>query len=163
MAETSSMLTVGKDAPKFELPSSTGQAISLDDFKGKKIVVLYFYPRADTPGCTKEACGFRDALADYEKARVAVLGISPDPLKAVEKFAQKFHLNFPLLADEDHAVAQRYGVWAEKSMYGKKYWGVARTTFVIGKDGRILHVFEKVKPEGHDREVLAWLKENGLK
>ena len=163
MAEGSSVVAAGKAAPGFELPASTGQTIRLDDFKGKKIVVLYFYPRADTPGCTKEACGFRDALADYEKARVAVLGISPDPIKAVEKFAQKFHLNFPLLADEDHSVAERYGVWAEKSMYGKKYWGVARTTFVIGKDGKVLHVFEKVKPEGHDAEVLDWLKENGLR
>jgi peroxiredoxin Q/BCP len=163
MAETSWVPTAGKAAPRFELPASTGQTISLEDFKGKKNVVLYFYPRADTPGCTKEACGFRDALAEYDKANVAVLGISPDSRKAVEKFAQKFHLNFPLLADEDHAVAQRYGVWAEKSMYGKKYWGVARTTFVIGKDGKILHVFEKVKPEGHDGEVLGWLKENGLK
>src|SRR5207247_8016295 len=111
MAEMSSVPASGTAAPKFELPSSSGQTISLEDFKAKKIVVLYFYPRADTPGCTKEACGFRDALADYEKARVAVLGISPDPLKAVAKFGQKFHLNFPLLADEDHAVAERYGVW----------------------------------------------------
>src|SRR5438552_9701374 len=135
MSQATAVPGVGAISPKFELPSSTGQTISLEDFKGKKIVVLYFYPRADTPGCTKEACGFRDALADYENARVAVLGVSPDPVKAVEKFAQKFHLSFPLLADEDHAVAQRYCVWTQKSMYGKKYWGVARTTFVIGKDG----------------------------
>src|SRR5437016_12338439 len=119
MSQASAVPSVGAIAPKFELPSSTCQTISLDDFKGKRIVVLYFYPRADTPGCTKEACGFRDALADYEKARVAVLGVSPDPVKAVGKFAQKFHLNFPLLADENHAVAQRYGVWTQKSMYGK--------------------------------------------
>ena len=150
---------VGKAAPQFSLAASNGQTISLADFKGKKSVVLYFYPRADTPGCTKEACGFRDALADYDKANVAVLGISPDPVKAVEKFAGKFELNFPLLADADHAVAEKYGVWVEKSMYGKKYWGAARSTFVIGKDGKIRHVFEKVKPEGHDQEVLAWLKE----
>jgi peroxiredoxin Q/BCP len=147
-------------APAFELPASTGRTIALADFKGKQIVVLYFYPKADTPGCTKQACGFRDALADYDKAKVAVLGISPDPVKAVEKFGKKFTLNFPLLADEDHAVAERYGVWVEKSMYGRKYWGAARTTFVIGKDGKILHIFEKVKPEGHDAEVLAWLKEH---
>ena len=151
---------VGEAAPKFSLPASNGETISLDDFKGKRTVVLYFYPKADTPGCTKEACGFRDAAADYDKAKVAVLGISPDPVSAVDKFAGKFHLNFPLLADEDHAVAERYGVWVEKSMYGKKYWGAARTTFVIGKDGKILHVFEKVKPEGHDREVLEWIKQN---
>ena len=151
---------VGTPAPAFTLPASNGQTISLADYKDRKTVVLYFYPKADTPGCTKEACGFRDAIADYDKANVAVLGISPDPVKAVDKFAGKFTLNFPLLADADHAVAERYGQWVEKSMYGKKYWGAARTTFVIGKDGRVLHVFEKVKPEGHDQEVLAWLKEH---
>jgi len=151
---------VGKPAPAFELPSSTGKEIALSDFKGKQTVVLYFYPRADTPGCTKEACGFRDALADYDRARVAVLGISPDPSEDVTKFSQKFHLNFPLLADADHAVAEKYGVWQEKNMYGKKYWGVARTTFLIGKDGKVWHVFQKVKPDGHDQEVLSWLREN---
>jgi peroxiredoxin Q/BCP len=160
MSVAPTMPTVGKPAPAFELPSSTGKSISLNDYTGKQIVVLYFYPKADTPGCTKEACGFRDALADYDRAKVAVLGISPDPVKAVEKFAGKFTLNFPLLADEDHAVAEKYGVWVEKSMYGRKYWGVARVTFVIGKDGKVLHVFEKVKPEGHDQEVLGWLKEH---
>jgi peroxiredoxin Q/BCP len=160
MPETNTMPAVGQPAPKFSLPASGGRTISLDDFKGKQVVVLYFYPKADTPGCTKEACGFRDALADYDKAKIAVLGISPDPVKAVDKFAGKFTLNFPLLADEDHAVTEKYGVWVEKSMYGRKYWGAARVTFVIGKDGKVLHVFEKVKPEGHDQEVLAWLKEN---
>ena len=154
----SNVPAVGQVAPTFTLSASNGQTISLADYKGKKVVVLYFYPKADTPGCTKEACGFRDALADYDKANVAVLGISPDPVKAVDKFSGKFSLNFPLLADADRAVTEKYGQWVEKSMYGKKYWGAARTTFVIGKDGRILHVFEKVKPEGHDQEVLAWLK-----
>jgi peroxiredoxin Q/BCP len=151
---------IGKPAPKFNLPSSEGRTISLSDFKGTKTVVLYFYPRADTPGCTKEACGFRDALADYDKAHIAVLGISPDETKDVEKFAAKFHLNFPLLADADHSIADAYGVWQEKSMYGKKYFGVARTTFVINLDGKIQHVLEKVKPEGHDQEVLKWMREN---
>jgi len=155
----SSIPEVGKAAPDFKLASSTGETISLTGFKGKKTVVLYFYPKADTPGCTKEACGFRDALADYDQANVAVLGISPDPVEDVTKFGTKFHLNFPLLADPDHAVTENYGVWQEKSMYGKTYMGAARTTFVIGKDGKILHVFEKVKPEGHDQEVLTWLKE----
>jgi peroxiredoxin Q/BCP len=150
---------IGQPAPQFKLQASTGEAISLAGFKGKKTVVLYFYPRADTPGCTKEACGFRDALADYNQADVAVLGISPDPVDDVTKFGEKFHLNFPLLADPDHAVTEQYGVWQEKSMYGKKYMGAARTTFVIGKDGAIRHIFEKVKPEGHDQEVLAWLKQ----
>jgi peroxiredoxin Q/BCP len=152
---------VGAKAPSFKLPASNGETISLADFAGEKSVVLYFYPRADTPGCTKEACGFRDALADYDRANVAVLGISPDPVEAVTKFAGKFHLNFPLLADADHAVTEKYGVWQEKSMYGRKYWGAARTTFVIDRAGRIAHVFEKVKPDGHDREVLQWLKSVG--
>jgi peroxiredoxin Q/BCP len=151
---------IKKSAPKFDLPSSTGKNISLEQFKGKQTVVLYFYPRADTPGCTKEACGFRDALADYDKAKVAVLGISPDPEKDVTKFKDKFHLNFPLLADADHAITEKYGAWQEKSMYGKKYMGAARITFVIGTDGKVRHVFEKVKPEGHDQEVLKWLQEN---
>jgi peroxiredoxin Q/BCP len=154
------MPPIGKPAPKFSLESSTGKTIALEDFKGNQTVVLYFYPKADTPGCTKESCGFRDALADFEKKKIAVLGISPDPVKAVDKFAKKFELNFPLLADEDHAISEKYGVWVEKSMYGKKYMGVARTTFVIGKDGKIAHVFEGVKPDGHDQEVLAWVKEN---
>jgi len=152
------MPKIGSPAPAFKLQSSKGETISLSSFKGKQTVVLYFYPRADTPGCTKEACGFRDALAEYDKAKVAVLGISPDPVDDVTKFGNKFHLNFPLLADADHSVAELYGVWQEKSMYGKKYMGAARTTFVIGKDGKIMHIFEKVKPEGHDQEVLQWLK-----
>ena len=149
---------VGSPAPAFQLPSSDGRTISLADFKGSKTVVLYFYPKADTPGCTTEACAFRDALADYDKAHVAVLGISPDPIDAVTAFARKFHLNFPLLADADHSIAQQYGVWALKSMYGKSYWGALRTTFVIDRSGKIAHVFEKVKPDGHDRQVLEWLK-----
>jgi peroxiredoxin Q/BCP len=160
MPASNGLPEVGKAAPKFKLPASTGSTISLDDFKNKQTVVLYFYPRADTPGCTTEACAFRDALADYDKAKVAVLGISPDPVKDVTKFAEKFHLNFPLLADEDHAVCDKYGVWQEKSMYGKKYWGAARTTFVIAKDGKLLHVFEKVKPAGHDQQVLEWIQQN---
>ena len=152
-------LVAGVAAPQFDLPASTGKTLNLSHFKGKT-VVLYFYPKADTPGCTKEACGFRDAAADYDAAKVAVLGISPDPVEAVRKFSEKHHLNFPLLADGDHAVAEKYGVWVEKSMYGKKYMGADRVTFVIGPDGKIAHVFEKVKPEGHDQQVLAWLKGN---
>jgi peroxiredoxin Q/BCP len=158
----SGTIAAGKVAPKFHLPASTGETIELAKFAGKKVVVLYFYPRADTPGCTKEACGFRDAHAEFDKAKVAVLGISPDPVEDVTSFANKFSLNFPLLADADHAIAEKYGVWQEKSMYGKKYMGVARTTFVIGKDGHIAHVFEKVKPEGHDLEVLNWLKDKKM-
>lgn len=156
MPDAPSYPAVGSPAPAFALPSSTGEDVELADFKGKT-VVLYFYPRADTPGCTKEACGFRDAIASYKKLSVPVLGISPDPVKDVEKFATKFDLNFPLLADEDHAVCEQYGVWQEKSMYGKAYMGAARITFVVGPDGKVRHVFEKVKPERHDQEVLAWL------
>ena len=150
-------LQVGDKAPAFKLPASSGETIDLSDYKGKK-VVLYFYPRADTPGCTKEACGFRDAIASYKKLGVPVFGISPDPVKDVTAFAEKFKLNFPLLADEDHAVTEKYGTWQEKSMYGKKYMGVARTTFIIGPDGKVAHLIDKVKPEGHDQEVLALLK-----
>jgi peroxiredoxin Q/BCP len=123
-------------------------------------VVVYFYPRADTPGCTKEACGFSDAIATYKKLSVPVIGISPDPVKDVTKFAEKFKLKFPLLADEDHSVCDKYGIWQEKSMYGRKYMGAARVTFIIDKNGKIAHIFEKVKPEGHDKEVLEWLKAN---
>jgi peroxiredoxin Q/BCP len=155
---SSTIPAAGQPAPSFKLPSSTGETIDLAALRGKT-VVLYFYPKADTPGCTKEACGFRDAITSYQKLGVPVFGVSPDPVKDVTKFAEKFNLNFPLLADADHAVAERYGVWQEKSMYGKKYMGVARTTFVIGPDGKIQHVFEKVKPEGHDAEVLERLKQ----
>jgi len=154
----STTLKPGTKAPTFKLPSSTGEVIDLSTYKDKT-VVLYVYPKADTPGCTKEACGFRDAIAGYEKLGVPVFGLSPDPEKDVTKFAKKFDLNFPLLADEDHAVTDAYGAWVEKSMYGKKYMGAARTTFII-KGGKIVHVFEKVKPEGHDAEVLEWLKAN---
>jgi peroxiredoxin Q/BCP len=150
-------MTIGDKAPAFKLLASNGETIDLSDYKGKK-VILYFYPRADTPGCTKEACGFRDAIAGYKKLGVPVFGISPDPIKDVQKFSDKFKLNFPLLADEDHAVTEKYGQWVEKSMYGKKYMGAARTTFVIDENGQIEHVFEKVKPEGHDQEVLEYLR-----
>ncbi len=150
---------VGEAAPAFKLESSSGETIDSSKLKGKPFV-LFFYPKADTPGCTKEACGFRDAIAGYKKLSAAVFGISPDPLKDVEKFAKKFDLNFPLLADEDHAIAEKYGTWQEKSMYGKTYMGVARTTFIVDKNGKVARVFEKVKPDGHDQEVLTWLNEN---
>jgi peroxiredoxin Q/BCP len=149
----------GSKAPDFTLATADGSKISLTDLSGKKAVVLYFYPKADTPGCTKEACGFRDALGQYKKMDVAVLGVSPDPVEDIKKFADKYSLPFPLLADADHAVCERYGVWTEKNMYGRKYWGAARTTFII-QDGTIVKVFQNVKPDGHEEEVLAWLREN---
>ena len=144
-------------APDFELPASNGQTIRLKDLKGKN-VVIYFYPKDDTPGCTVEACAFRDSHKDIEKQNAVVLGVSPDGLKAHDKFIQKFGLPFTLLADEAKQMAQDYGVWVEKSMYGKKYMGVARTTFVIDTQGKVAKIFEKVKPEGHDKEVLEALK-----
>ncbi len=143
-------------APVFTLPATTGANINLAAFKGK-IVVLYFYPRDDTPGCTKEACNFRDGIKALEKAGAVVLGVSPDSVVCHEKFRQKFHLPFPLLADVDHAVAEKYGVWKEKSMYGKKYMGLERSTFIINAEGRIAKIFSKVKVENHLQEVLAAL------
>lgn len=147
------MLTPGTKAPPFSLPSDSGETIELSDLKGKK-VVLYFYPKDDTSGCTVEACEFRDNWAAVKKAGAVVMGVSPDGVASHAKFKGKFELPFPLLADESHAVAERYGVWGEKSMYGRKYFGINRTTFVIDEEGRILKVFEKVKPKGHAAQVL---------
>src|SRR3989338_581714 len=150
-------LKEGAKAPEFTLPSSTGKEISLKDFKGKNRVVLYFYPKDDTPGCTVEACSFRDGIKKIEAEGTVVLGISPDGVSSHNKFIEKFKLPFILLSDEDKKVCEAYGVWVKKSMYGKEYMGVARTTFVIGKDGRIEKIFEKVKPEGHTDEVLSFV------
>lgn len=150
------MLQPGDPAPDFTLSDQHGDPVSLSGLHGQT-VVLYFYPKADTPGCTKQACGVRDHRADYERAGAVVLGVSPDPVKAVTKFDDKYGLGFPLLADEDHQVAEAYGVWVQKSMYGRTYMGNERTTFVIGPDGRIAQVLRKVKPDEHDELVLAGL------
>lgn len=155
-----SELKVGSKAPDFTVLTDAGQKLRLASLKGKK-VVLYFYPKADTPGCTKEACGFRDEMPRIETANTVVLGASPDPVIAVAKFKQKHSLPFTLLADEDHAVAEKYGVWVEKSMYGKTYMGVERTTFVIGTDGKIASIFRKVKVDGHTEEVMAAVQAAG--
>lgn len=149
--------SVGIKAPNFKLPASNGQTIALKDLKDKN-VVIYFYPKDDTPGCTVEACGFRDIHKEIEKLNTVVLGVSPDGLKSHDKFIQKFKLPFILLADEEKKMANDYGVWIEKSMYGKKYMGVARTTFIIDAGGKIVKVFEKVTPKEHDKEVLEVLK-----
>jgi len=146
----------GDPAPDFELPDQDGNPVRLSDFRGSP-VVLYFYPKADAPGCTTQACGIRDHGADYEAAGAVVLGVSPDPVKAVKKFADKQSLNFRLLADEDHSVCELYGVWAEKSNYGRTYWGALRTTFVIDEEGVVRHVIPNVSPKTHDDEVLAAL------
>jgi peroxiredoxin Q/BCP len=150
------MVEVGQPAPDFELPDQNGEPVTLSSLRGQKVVV-YFYPKADTPGCTTQACGIRDHAADYDAADAVVLGISPDPVNRVKKFADKYDLGFTLLADEDHAVAEAYGVWVEKSMYGRTYWGNERTTFVIDPDGRVAEVLRKVKPAQHDDLVLAAL------
>ena len=156
--ESTTMLDVNDKAPDIKLEDENGKEVSLKDFKGKT-VVLYFYPRADTPGCTKEACEFRDTYKQMQKTGAVLLGASPDTPKAQKKFQEKFHLPFTLLADADKKLCNAFGVIQEKNMYGKKVMGVARTTFIIGPDGKIKHVFHKVKPEGHSEEVLAYLKQ----
>jgi thioredoxin-dependent peroxiredoxin len=150
------MLKSGVKAPEFSLAADDGSTVALKDLRGQP-VVLYFYPKDDTPGCTKEACEFRDSWRDVQRAGAVVLGVSPDSAASHEKFKRKYNLPFPLLADPDHAVAAAYGAWGEKSMYGRKYEGILRTTFLIDREGRIARVFEKVKPEGHAAEVLAAL------
>jgi peroxiredoxin Q/BCP len=147
------MVAVGAKAPDFRMPDQDGNIHRLSDYKGKP-VVLYFYPKDDTPGCAKEACSFRDSFAEFKRAGVMVLGVSIDDGISHAKFRQKYNLPFTLLSDTDKKVVAAYGVWVEKQNYGKKYWGIARTTFLIGKNGDIIHVFEKVKPEEHAREVL---------
>ena len=150
------MVDVGDRAPDFELPDQDGSTHKLADYAGKN-VVLYFYPKADTPGCTAQACSIRDRGGEYDKANAVVLGVSPDSPKKLRAFADKYGLPFTLLGDEDHSVADAYATWVEKSMYGKKYMGVERSTFVIGPDGKIEHVFRKVKPAQHDDLVLGAL------
>jgi thioredoxin-dependent peroxiredoxin len=150
------VLAEGDQAPDFTLPDQGGNPVTLSDLRGQT-VVLYFYPRADTPGCTTQACGIRDHASDYDEIDARVIGISPDPVTAVGKFADKYDLGFTLLADEDHAVADAYGTWGEKSMYGKTYMGVQRATFIIDGDGRIAKVFPKVSPKTHDDVVLEAL------
>jgi peroxiredoxin Q/BCP len=151
------MIKIGKKAPLFSLNDSNGVKISLDDFRGRK-VILYFYPKDNTPGCTKEACDFREFFPNFNKAKVAVIGISPDSIESHKKFIQKYDLPFILLSDERKEVLKKYDVWKEKSLYGKKYMGVERTTVIIDEDGKVMKYFPKVKVEGHVEEVLAALK-----
>ncbi len=149
-------LREGDKAPDFSLPSSTGKDVKLSELRGKN-VVLYFYPKDDTPGCTKEACSFRDSLPKFGAADAVVLGVSRDSLESHAEFIKKYGLNFVLVSDEGLEANKLYGTWVEKENYGKKYWGTERSTFVIGKDGRIKKVFRKVKVDGHEQEVLEAL------
>ena len=148
----------GETAPDFILPDQDGNDVSSAELRGEA-VVLYFYPRADTPGCAIQACGARDRGADYKAAGARVIGVSPDGVEDVKEFADKFNLDFTLLADADHAIAEAYGTWVEKSMYGKRYWGVQRATFLIDPEGKIAKVFPKVSPKTHDDVVLEALSE----
>jgi peroxiredoxin Q/BCP len=147
----------GEPAPDFELPDQDGRPVRLSDLRGQTVVV-YFYPKADTPGCTVQACGVRDHRSDYAAAGTAVLGISPDPVAKLKRFQEKYALDFALLSDEQHAVAEAYGVWVQKSMYGRSYVGNERSTFIIDPDGRIAEVLRKVKPAEHDQLVLDALR-----
>jgi thioredoxin-dependent peroxiredoxin len=148
---------IGRPAPDFTLPSTTGENVSLKQFKGKKTVVLYFYPKDGTPGCTREACDFRDHAAELEAAKVVVLGISTDSLESHQHFKEKQKLPFTLLSDEDAAVSKLFGVYKQKNLYGKKHLGIERTTFVIDKTGRVAQIWPKVKVEGHIQDVLEFV------
>jgi len=151
-------MKVGDRAPDFSVMNDQGEKVKLSDFKGKK-VVLYFYPKDDTPGCTKEACAFRDGIDEIKSRGAVVIGVSTDSVESHEKFKKKFDLNFPLLADTEKKIVESYGTWKEKSMYGKKYMGIERTTFIIDEQNRISHIFPKVKVDEHYDEVLDALEE----
>lgn len=151
------MLNKNIEAPDFELPDENGKLHKLSDYRGRN-VLLYFYPKDDTPGCTTEACEFRDDYDEYEKGGVVILGVSPDSPKSHKKFKDKYNLPFTLLADENHHVCEMYGVWGKKSMYGREYYGVLRTSFLIGGDGKLIEIFENVKPKGHSQQILSMLK-----
>jgi thioredoxin-dependent peroxiredoxin len=150
----------GAAVPGFSMPASGGRTVSLDGLRGKPFL-LYFYPKADTPGCTKQACGLQEALPQLGKLGLTVIGVSPDKLPPIEKFATKFGLEFPLASDEDHAVAEAYGTWVQKSMYGKTYMGMERSSFLVGADGTLVKIWRKVKPEAHAAEVLQAAKALG--
>jgi thioredoxin-dependent peroxiredoxin len=154
------MLSAGDKAPRLSLTDAEGKPVKLSRFKGKKLV-LYFYPRDLTPGCTVEACAFQSDLAEFEKRNAAVVGVSTDDAKSHRKFREKHGLSFPLLSDADHETAEGFGAWQEKTMYGRKVWGIKRMTFIIDERGRILHIFDRVSPSGHSREVLDVLDRLG--
>ncbi len=157
-----SLPKIGNVAPAFTLVDQDGKKVSLKDYKGKSNVVLYFYPKAMTPGCTTQACGIRDTKNDFKKLDTVVFGVSPDAPERLVRFIEKQKLNFTLLSDEDHSVTEKYGCWGQKKFMGKEYIGVHRMTFIIGKDGKLKHIIEKVKTKTHHDDVIAWIKENKL-
>ncbi len=157
---TSLLPTIGKLAPDFNLASTTGETVSLRQFKGKKTVVLYFYPKDETQGCTKEACDFRDHISEFEQNNTVVLGVSTDGLDSHHHFVEKHRLPFVLLSDEDTSVSKLYGVYKQRNLYGKKYFGIERTTFVIDKTGRVAQIYPKVKVEGHIQDLLEFVRED---
>jgi thioredoxin-dependent peroxiredoxin len=157
---TSLLPVIGKPAPDFTLPSTSGENVSLKQFKGKKTVILYFYPKDETPGCTKEACDFRDHTQEFERQNVVILGVSTDNLESHAHFRQKHGLPFTLLADEDAAVSKMYGVYKQRNLYGKKYMGIERTTFVIDRTGRVAQIYPKVKVDGHVENLLEFVAED---
>lgn len=160
MATATLLPVIGKTAPDFTLPSTTGEPVSLKQFKNKKTVVLYFYPKDETPGCTKEACSFRDLAAEFDKVNAVILGVSTDPIESHLKFQEKHKLPFTLLADEEAAVSKAFGVYKQKNLYGKKYMGIERSTFIIDRTGRIAQIYPKVKVEGHVQEIVEFLRED---
>lgn len=153
---------IGNKAPAFNLANQHGEMVRLSSFEGSKNVVIYFYPKAMTPGCTVQACGIRDTEKEFADLDTVVLGISPDPVSRLEKFREKQELNFDLLSDEDHAIADKYGVWGLKKFMGKEFMGILRTTFIVNKEGRLQHVIDKVKTKSHHDDVLSYIKENLL-
>ncbi len=157
---TSVLPVIGRPAPDFSLPSTTGEKISIKQFKGKKTVILYFYPKDETPGCTREACDFRDHSTEFEGHNTVVLGVSTDPLESHLHFRDRHSLPFPLLADEDATVSKMYGVYKQKNLYGKKYMGIERTTFVIDRTGRVAQIYPRVKVDGHVQDLLEFVSED---
>jgi peroxiredoxin Q/BCP len=155
-----SLPKIGNKAPQFTLTDQNGKSVSLKDFRGKKNVVLYFYPKALTPGCTVQACAIRDSKKEFSKVKTVVLGVSPDPQNKLQNFIDKKDLNFTLLSDEDHKIAEKYGSWGLKKFMGKEYMGILRQTFIIDKEGTLVHIMDKVKTKTHHDDVLSWIKEN---
>tara|TARA_S200000501_G_scaffold258445_2_gene242183 strand:+ start:2171 stop:2644 length:474 start_codon:yes stop_codon:yes gene_type:complete len=155
-----SLPKIGNLAPAFSLQNQHGDKVRLKDFKSKKNVVIYFYPKASTPGCTVQACGIRDSAAAFKKLNTVVLGISPDPINRLQNFIDKQGLNFDLLSDEDHSIADNYGAWGPKKFMGKEYDGILRSTFIVGKDGKLKAIMDKVKTKSHHDDVIEWIKAN---